>query len=181
MPRVEVNSVSEFERVAEKHLDQVIADLEELTFVIAQRGLTEAVRTAKRENIVDTGEYIRGFHVTDNARKRNDGFRDRRFKRRGCAILVNNVPHALNIEHGRRPGAPLPPEDAIKKWARRKFGIKAQGKGIRGQSKRDADLIRNIRWKIHHKGIKPKFVMLRVYRKMEAWYHAESRKILARR
>ncbi len=179
MPTIPIKA-SEFERAIAKHLGLVVDDLSALTFEVAHRGVAEATRITNAEKIVDKGAYKRGFHVTDTARTRQDGLRDMRFKRRGTAILANNVPHAIYVEFGRRPGKP-PPFEAIRQWARRKFGIKATGKGIRGQSRKDFELINAIRWKIAHNGIKPRHVMFRVYRQMEKWYHEGFPAVLRKR
>ncbi len=133
------------------------------THEIAHRGLAEAVRITNTEHIIDQSAYKRAFRVDDSQRRRStDGQRDMRF-RKMPAMLINDAPHAAVIEHGRRKGAKMPPDDAIRGWVRRKLGI--------GDSDPKQDrVVFAVRKAIAKRGLKPKKVMFRAYLKMRSWW-----------
>lgn len=65
--------------------------------------------------------------------------------------VFSSLPHAIVIDQGRRPGAPMPPIDAIMLWVERTFGI---------SSGFDDDELEQTAWavakSIARKGIKPR-------------------------
>lgn len=137
------------------HFDQDQKSLRLAATEVCHRGVAEAVRLAKEEDVVDRAEYIRGFRVESSAL--------------GDPVLVNSAPHAVYVENGRRPGAPMPPHDPIAGWARRKLGIT------------DAGRVFLIRRAIGRRGIRPKFIHRRVTALMLRWYRAAVTYRLARR
>jgi hypothetical protein len=115
--------------------------------------LHDASRAA---NAVDTGQYLRAWKT--------------RPTESGVAI-VNDAPYAAIIELGRRPGAKMPPVQAIQTWAQRRLGL----------SRKQAE---NAAWAIAKsisiKGIKARRVLRNALPQLKKLMKGEVRRELAR-
>lgn len=156
MPVVYVDK-KDLAAVLQKHFknrqDSLIAATNEVTM----RGVADAVATTNTENLVDLGTYKRGFRVVMASGPA-----------RG-AQLRNDTPYAAVIEYGRRPNRPGPPLAPIRAWVERKLGLTG------AEADRAAYLIR---WAIHHRGTRPRWVMKRTYERMKLWFKAEAERRL---
>lgn len=148
MPTVSVDSRN-LSRVLQDHFASKQALLRKVAADTAQRGWAEALNITDTEEIVASQLYRDGFKVVPQPQG---------------AALVNDAPHALIVEWGRRPGARWPPVDAIRAWVELKLG----------KTGREADAAAFlIGRKIHERGTPPKHVMRRVYQQMRLWYREE--------
>lgn len=136
-----------------KHIERRMAEVRAAANEVAQRGAFEARWMAQQEDIPDQGDYHNSFKAIPTATG---------------AALINTAPHAVYVEHGRRPGAPMPPEQPIADWARRKLGVE------------DRHAVWLIRKKIAEKGIKPRWIMKRMASWMKKLFVLETRRILSR-
>ena len=144
MPLVRVDA-KDFPAAIREHFRRAGEDLRLAALDTAHRGAAEGTTIAKRENVVDRGNYIRGFRVIDGRE----------------VELRNDAPHSVYVEHGRRPGAPGPPVEPIRGWVKRKLGIT------------DERVVFAIRRKIHERGIAPRWILYRVTERMKVWFRAE--------
>lgn len=105
-----------------------------------------------------------GVRLTDAAGLVDQGAYKRGWHVTADPAVTNDSPIAGVIEHGRRPMRPGPPLQPILEWARRK-GIPEGAAWA-------------IREAIHRRGLRPHFLMRKVYERMKAWFREEVEKRL---
>lgn len=134
---------------------------ENAAYDAALMGVTLAVAKTNELGLVDQSQYKAGWTA-------------RRIP--GGAEYGNTAPHASVIEHGRRPGRAGPPLTPIYEWVLRKL----VPNGV--VSEKDAfAMAKNIRWKIHHHGSKPKFVLKSTVPAVEARFTANIKQALSKK
>ena len=174
-------------------LPKQLADYSAKTF----QNLVEAIRVSVKKNgprivqqiissenpqPVDRGTYRRSFQVDDVP---------------GGAVMYNFAPHAAIIEEGRRPGARMPPVEAIFSWVVRKkigrtingpvqaFSGPRQKKGNR--SDRKQAVMNNQRWiawqiarAIKARGLKAKKILARAEQRLTPLVSADISRALGK-
>jgi len=109
------------QRLTLNQFTRVIAQLEPKTEAAAVRGFRRAGAYLVRTVVVEIGQATPRAAV-DTGELRNSV--DITLVDGGCVVAVDS-PHASVIEYGRRPGARMPPVQAIMDWMRRK-GLKGK-------------------------------------------------------
>jgi hypothetical protein len=79
------------------------------------------------------------------------------------AVLYNPLPYAAIIEAGRRPGAAMPPVDALTDWVIRKRLVKGRGIKARAEARGVAFVIAR---KIAERGLPAKRVLARAVKRL---------------
>ena len=129
-----------------------VAFEERVTLEVAKRVETRAVQLTDKAGAVVDGLYKGSWRTA---------------RVPGGHEVRNDAPYAAVLELGRRPGQPGPPLDPIVEWVRKK-GIVAGTLTKRGTarsrlSRETVDEVmaaaKSIRWAIHVKGTKPRFIM----------------------
>lgn len=114
-------------------------------------GTVLAVGETDKQSLVDLSQYKQSWEA-----KRLPGI---------GAEWGNTAPYSSVIEYGRRPGRAGPPLKPIKDWVKRK--LVANG----SVDAKEADSVAAaIRWKIHHHGSKPRFVLKSTVPKVREHY-----------
>lgn len=155
--RVEVKSIGDLRGALAKLIrEQVAADRAafetKVTLEVAKRVEARAVQLTDKAGAVVDGLYKASWRTTAV---------------RGGHEVRNDAPYAAVLELGRRPGMPGPPLDPIIEWVRKKGIVRGTltkrgtARSRLSQATRDEVLAaaKSIRWAIHVKGTKPRFIM----------------------
>jgi len=137
--------------------------LRRVAYETCLRGEAWAVRRTDELGLVDNGTP--GFKGSWKSEPITNG-----------AELRNDVLYAGVLEYGRRANRPGPPLEPILEWVQRK--LVANGE----VAAKDAESVaRAVRWSIHHKGTKPRFVLRDTVAQMRVWFPVEAVRQIKRR
>jgi len=161
--RGEVTTARRLPGLLRKRLTEDTELLRRVAYETCLRGEAHAVRLTNERGLVDNGTP--GFKGSWKTDPLHNG-----------AELRNDIPYAGVIEHGRRPGRPGPPIEPIRQWVMRKLVANGEVEA------KDAESVaRAVRWSIHHKGTKPRFVLRDTVAQMRVWFPAEAVRVLRRK
>ena len=143
----DITEFAEFIRnLKEKARDLAIEAMQES----ALEGVSDIVNRIKKAKLVDTGALAQSVMATPT--------------KTGAAIDIT-APYAGVMEYGRRPGAAMPPLDAIYAWVVRK-GLATEDPDEEDGEGEAWDIARAIQLSIARSGIEPRRFMARAMKKI---------------